>query len=201
MRWAGSNVPPKCKQGECSALSRGPAFVMGLDMPSSIIACRNAVVHTMVISGDTWLTCSHTGRIRRAALSILVATDRHAVAVSSAGQLAVHGCKTQAGLRRMKQSPQQAASCSNTRAKAALVLTWNARLAMKRSNRLTARSRVESFSWCSCATCKKKKEDQVRLHACAGSRCPRQVAAATAVDGPALIAGRQSVQGAGTLHR
>ena len=49
------------------------------------------------ISGDSWLTCSHTGLIRRAALSILVATDKHAVAVSSAGQLALHGCKTNQG--------------------------------------------------------------------------------------------------------
>ena len=70
---------------------QGPGFLHGPRYTGSLIACCNP------ISGDTWLTCSHTGLIRRAALSILVATDTHAVAVSSAGQLALHGCKTNQG--------------------------------------------------------------------------------------------------------
>ena len=101
-------MPLKCKQGAVQSAGARRHHEPG--MPCSIIACLNAPVYVMMMSGDTWLTCSHTGRIRTAALSILVATDRHAVAVNSAGQLVLHGCKTQAGVRRTKQNPQQAAA-------------------------------------------------------------------------------------------
>ena len=71
---------------------------------------------------------------------------------------------------------------------------------MKRSNRLTARRRVESFSSCSCATCVSGRTTSGCNHVQAPD-LPGEVAAAAAMDWPALTAGRLSAQAAGTLHR